>query len=310
VVAETQVGHPLAWRGWVDWWSGELAIGHAPQSVQAYRRDIGDLCDFLVEQGLDLEAAQRVDLGRYLGRLAQEGAKPSTLRRRIAAMRSLFSFLVTAGVRQDDPSALLQRPRLPSRLPKVLEEGEVALLLDAVWPETALASRDRSILELMYATGLRASEVVGLRQDQVVLDPGFLVVRGKGGKERLVPLGERAIEATTRYLLEGRPLLAPGRMLQEGALFPSTRGGVMTRQALWGLVKRRALSVGIDPGRISPHTLRHCFATHLLAHGADLRAVQAMLGHASLTTTQIYTHIANHRLQQVHHQRHPRNRTV
>jgi integrase/recombinase XerD len=195
-------------------------------------------------------------------------------------------------------------PAKPSRLPKVLSEIQVDALLAAPPTETALGLRDRAMLETIYASGLRVSELVGLRLHEVNFDMGVIRVFGKGSKERLVPLGEEAVDWLRRYLAEARPALLDQR--QSDDLFVSTRGAAMTRQAFWQLIKRYALRAGINPARLSPHVLRHAFATHLLNHGADLRVVQMLLGHADISTTQIYTHVARERLKMLHAAHHPR----
>jgi integrase/recombinase XerD len=203
-----------------------------------------------------------------------------------------------------DPTERVRSPKLPRRLPKNLSEAQVETLLCAPDTATTLGLRDRAMLETLYATGLRVSELVGLGIAQASLDMGVVRVLGKGSKERLVPLGEEAIAWVKRYLANARPALAGGS--RSNAMFVTARGGPLTRQAFWALVKRYAMRAGIPVGKLSPHVLRHAFATHLLNHGADLRVVQLLLGHADITTTTIYTHVARERLKRLHEQHHPR----
>jgi integrase/recombinase XerD len=205
---------------------------------------------------------------------------------------------------RDDPTARVRSPKQPRRLPKLLSEAQVEALLAAPATETTLGLRDRAMLETLYATGLRVSELVGLRLSQVSVDTGVVRVVGKGSKERLVPLGDEAVEWLQRYSKEARPMLA-GSAKNE-CVFLTNRHTPLTRQAFWALIKRYAIKSGIAPAALSPHVLRHAFATHLLNHGADLRVVQLLLGHADITTTTIYTHVARERLKQLHAQHHPR----
>ena len=219
-------------------------------------------------------------------------------------MRRFYRWQVGRGRIVSDPTLKLANPSLPSRLPKVMSEKQVESLLDAPDLDTPLGLRDRAMLETIYATGLRVSELVNLKLHEVGLADGVLRALGKGSKERLVPLGQLAIDWITRYLHEARPDILHGQ--QSDALFVTARGGAMTRQAFWQLIKRYALVAGIAPARLSPHVLRHAFATHLLNHGADLRVVQLLLGHADISTTQIYTHVARERLKSLHAEHHPR----
>ena len=227
-----------------------------------------------------------------------------TRARLLSTLRAFYALLLRRGVRSDDPAALLDPPKLPRSLPKALGEREIEALLSAPDVEAPEGLRDRAMLELMYAAGLRASELVGLPATAVNLRQGVLRVTGKGGKDRLVPLGEEAQHWLTRYLADARPALV-GRKVAT-TLFVVPGGEPPTRQLFWSLVKRYAGVAGIDPQRISPHGLRHSFATHLLNHGADLRALQMLLGHASLSTTQIYTLVAREQLKRLHAQHHPR----
>ena len=224
--------------------------------------------------------------------------------RYISTFRRFYRYLLARGRIGADPTLKIAMPVKPSRLPKVLSEAQVESLLAAPPSTTTLGLRDRAMLETLYATGLRVSELVGLKLHEVNFDMGVVRVFGKGSKERLVPLGEEAIDWMRRYLAEARPELLDKR--QSDDLFVTARGSAMTRQAFWQLIKRYALLAGMDPARLSPHVLRHAFATHLLNHGADLRVVQLLLGHADISTTQIYTHIARERLKSLHAQHHPR----
>jgi integrase/recombinase XerD len=275
--------------------------GLSDRTLEAYRRDLEGLARWLAGQGLSLHAARREHLSAY------HGAQPVAVRslaRRQSAFRRYYGFLARNEPGFEDPTLLIERPRMPRSLPKALAEREIEGLLHAPDVETTLGLRDRAMLELMYASGLRVSELVELPLAALNLRQGVLRVTGKGGKDRLVPVGELAQERIEAYLAAARPLLAKGR--QPAALFLSKRGEGMTRQMFWTLVKRYALQVGIAAKRISPHVLRHSFATHLLNHGADLRALQMLLGHSALSTTQIYTLVAKEGLKRLHAQHHPR----
>ncbi|WP_430391309.1 site-specific tyrosine recombinase XerD [Dyella sp. 20L07] len=275
--------------------------GLADRTLEAYRLDLEGLARWLAAQGLNLHGAQRQHLSAYHG---SQPAAVRSLARRQSAFRRFYAFLVRTEPGFDDPTLLIERPKTPRSLPKALAEREIEGLLDAPDTTTTLGLRDRAMLELMYASGLRVSELVELPFASLNLRQGVVRVTGKGGKDRLVPIGEVATEHIEAYLAGARPLLAKGR--QPAALFLSNRGEGMTRQMFWTLVKRHALSVGIAAKRISPHVLRHSFATHLLNHGADLRALQMLLGHSALSTTQIYTLVAKEGLKRLHAQHHPR----
>ena len=258
-----------------------------------------------------LANADRALLYDYLAHRAQSGYSARSNARLLSALRAFFAFQAQRGARDDDPTALLDPPKLPRSLPKALSESEIEALLAAPALDTPAGLRDRAMLELMYAAGLRVSELVGLPANAVNLRQGVVRVSGKGGKDRLVPLGEEAMHWLRRYLDEARPTLEKGanasaRGAADPALFLGPRRAALTRQQFWQLVKRSAVAAGIAPKRISPHGLRHSFATHLLNHGADLRALQMLLGHGSLSTTQIYTHVARQRLKALHAQHHPR----
>jgi len=277
--------------------------GLSGNTLAAYRRDMEGLARWLVPRGSRLDAASREELLRYLQERTAQGARPRSTARLRSTMRRFYRYLVREHVRDDDPSARIDAPRLGRPLPDTLTEAEVEVLL--AQPDTGerLGLRDRAMLELLYATGLRVSELVGLTLSQLSLTQGLVRVMGKGSKERLVPLGEEALAWTERYLAQSRPALVTGQPSE--ALFVSLRGDAMTRQTFWHLIRRHARAAGITK-KLSPHTLRHAFATHLLNHGADLRVVQLLLGHSSLSTTQIYTHVARERLKSLHARHHPR----
>ena len=248
--------------------------------------------------------AGAADLQRHLAwQVESKHAKPRTTGRLVSSLRRFFQFALLEGLRGDDPSAGLESPKLPRSLPKSLSEAEVEQLLDAPDVGTAQGLRDRAMLETLYASGLRVSELVGLKSVQVSLDMNVVRVLGKGSKERLTPLGEEAAAWIARYQREARPEILAGR--KSDALFVTARAAPMTRQSFWAIVKRLAARAGIRRP-ISPHTLRHAFATHLINHGADLRVVQLLLGHADISTTQIYTHVARERLKALHRKHHPR----
>jgi integrase/recombinase XerD len=275
--------------------------GLAPRTLEAYRRDLEALARWLGACGRTLRSARRQDLSAFHG---NAGLAVRSMARRQSTFRRYYGALMRDDPRFEDPTLLIERPRMPRSLPKALAEREIEGLLAAPDPDTVLGLRDRAMLELMYASGLRVSELVELPLAGLNLRQGVLRVTGKGGKDRLVPVGEVALERIGAYLTDARPALAKGRQPQ--ALFLSNRGEGMTRQMFWILVKRYALQVGIHARRISPHVLRHSFATHLLNHGADLRALQMLLGHSALSTTQIYTLVAKEGLKRLHAQHHPR----
>ncbi len=281
-----------------------LEQGLSENTQRAYRTDLRLLAAWLVRQGRGrLAEAGARDLWAFVGGQAGEGVSARTTARRLASMRRFYRYLLREGMIQADPAMELKAPRMPATLPHTLSERDVLALLEAPDTGTPRGLRDRAMLELLYATGLRVSELVGLRLDQLNLRVGAVRVVGKGGKERLVPIGEDARDWLERYLNEVRAGLARGRRLD--TVFPTPRRASMTRQAFWVLIRRYAAAAGIR-GSISPHQLRHAFATHLLAHGADLRAVQMLLGHQNVTTTQIYTHVARERLKALHAEHHPR----
>jgi integrase/recombinase XerD len=278
--------------------------GRSPHTLDAYRRDIARFVAFLADRGTtEPEAVAQGDLADFLVHLDAEGLGARSLARARSAIRQLFRYLVAEGILEHDPTHQVEAPRFPSPLPTVLSESQVEALLDAPDPSSALGLRDRAMIQVLYSAGLRVSELVSVPTHQVRLDPAVILVRGKRDKERLVPLGEVAASWLAKYLMQSRPQLDP--QTRSTTLFVSQRGTAMTRQNFWQRLRRHALTAGIR-GKVSPHVLRHSFATHLLAHGADLRALQAMLGHADVTTTQIYTHVASERLKRVHAEYHPR----
>ncbi len=281
-----------------------LEDGLAKATLDSYRSDLGRLAGWLAEHGHEaLLDSRETTLTAFIAHLAKQ-TRASSQARYLSTLRRFYRWQVGRGRLVSDPTLKLANPSLPSRLPKVMSEKQVEALLDAPDLDTPLGLRDRAMLETIYATGLRVSELVNLKLHEVGLADGVLRALGKGSKERLVPLGQLAIDWITRYLHEARPDILHGQ--QSDALFVTARGGAMTRQAFWQLIKRYALVAGIDPARLSPHVLRHAFATHLLNHGADLRVVQLLLGHADISTTQIYTHVARERLKSLHAEHHPR----
>ena len=278
--------------------------GLARNTVAAYRRDLARLGEALAEEGRGPLDAASADLAGHVRRLRREGLSARSVARALSSARGFFAHLVIEGERGDDPAADLQAPKLLERLPQVLSEEEVDALLEAPDTSTELGLRDRAMIELLYATGLRVSELVSLTLAQLRLDQGLLVAHGKGSKERIVPVGESAERWLGRYFREARPVLAR-RGRRSDAVFLSRLGEGMTRQAFWQSLKKHARAAGV--AEVSPHVLRHSFASHLLEHGADLRAVQMMLGHADISTTQIYTHIHAHRLKASYDRYFPRS---
>jgi len=278
--------------------------GLSAATLDAYRRDLRGLA----RQRGSLHWSDRQALFDYLAQRTHAGYSARSNARLLSSLRAYFGWCVRRGERSDDPTALLQPPKLPRLLPKALSEAGVEALLAAPDVQTPGGLRDRAMLELMYACGLRVSELVGLPATAVNLRQGVLRVSGKGGRERLVPLGEESRHWLQRWMAEARPAMS--RALRDPskatALFVDGKGLPLTRQAFWALVKRCAMVAGIEPARISPHGLRHSFATHLLNHGADLRALQMLLGHGSLSTTQIYTLVAREHLKSLHARHHPR----
>lgn len=282
-----------------------LEDGLSRNTLDSYRRDLEKFSGWLTEkQGRTLLQASHADIQAYLGYLVtQQKAKATSTGRALSSLKRLYRYCMRQGKVSADPTLQIASPKLPRALPKTLTEQDVESLLDAPDTESPLGLRDRAMFEVLYATGLRVSELVGLTLQQISLDMGVVRVMGKGSKERLVPLGEEALDWVQRYLQLSRAVLLGGR--QSDALFVTQRGEAMTRQMFWYLIKRHAQQGGVHKP-LSPHTLRHAFATHLLNHGADLRVVQLLLGHSDISTTQIYTHVARERLKALHAQHHPR----
>jgi integrase/recombinase XerD len=285
----------------------ELERGLSRNTLSAYRTDLLQYGGFLAGHDLDALAARPADIGDFLADLATGNGRPAcsaaTVHRKTACLRSFYKYLRRDELIGDDPTAALSAPRRAKKLPHVLNYAEVQKLLAAPRGGEPTTLRDRALLEVMYACGLRASETIGLELGDLDMQEGFLRARGKGSKERIVPLGRKAIAAISAYLRGGRPKLVGER--HEPKLFVNFRGGPLTRQGLYKIVQRNARTAGLD-GRMSPHTLRHSFATHLLAGGCDLRAVQEMLGHADIATTQMYTHLSGENLKEVYFKAHPR----
>ncbi|NZA27055.1 site-specific tyrosine recombinase XerD [Luteimonas sp. SJ-92] len=282
--------------------------GLSRQTLDSYRRDLSGLARWRQDRGGGVAGADRAALLDYLAWRTGLGYTARSNARLLSALRAFYAHCLRRGDRDDDPTALLEAPRQGRSLPKALTESQIDALLAVPDSATAAGLRDRAMLELMYACGLRVSELVGLPANGVNLRQGVLRVTGKGGKQRLVPLGEEAQHWLERYLREARPALAGGRPVAgaDAPLFLVPGGGAPSRQQFWATVKRHAAAAGIDPARVSPHGLRHSFATHLLNHGADLRALQMLLGHSSLSTTQIYTLVAREQLKRLHARHHPR----
>ncbi len=279
-----------------------LERGLSPRSVEAYARDLRQFSGWLHDEGLGLEAVDRATVRSYLGSRRDAGLSARSAARALSALRGFFRYLVRDGRLRDDPTANLRSPSLWRTVPEALSSDEVEALLSAPDTSTPLGVRDRAMLETLYATGLRVSELVGLPLDRLRLDPGFVRVLGKGGKERLVPVGDSALAWLERWI-DG-PRRDIDRQLRP-EVFLNARGGRLTRQGFWKILKGHGVTAGIR-SPLSPHVVRHSFATHLVENGADLRAVQMMLGHTSLTTTEIYTHVARERLRRLYDQMHPR----
>ena len=289
---------------WLDHVWMEKGLGE--NSLASYRSDLCQFSLWLQEQRCELLRADRLALLEWLSALMQRGLSARSVSRKMSALRGFYRWALRERLVIEDPTLLVERPRLGRPLPKSLTEADVEALLVSPDVETMLGLRDRAMLEVLYAAGLRVSELVGLTLSQVNLRQGLVRVVGKGNKERLVPLGEEAQDWLGRYLRDSRPLLLNGRV--DDIVFPSQRDQPMTRQTFWHRIKQIALQAGVQKP-LSPHTLRHAFATHLLNHGADLRVVQLLLGHSDLSTTQIYTHVARQRLNDLHARHHPRSGT-
>ncbi len=276
--------------------------GLAKNSISSYATDLRRFADFLAEKKIDLERVERIDIVHYFQALRGAGISARSVARALAAIRGMFRFLVAERHLKHDPTENIENPKLWTTLPKSLHPSEVEALLRAPDRTTAEGLRDAAMLELLYATGLRVSELIHVRIEDLVMDAGFLRTVGKGSKERIVPFGDAAREAVVAYIEHGRPELVKRA---DPHLFLSRRGRAMSRQSFWMKIVKYARLAGIT-SQISPHVLRHSFATHLLENGADLRSVQLMLGHSDISTTQIYTHVSKARLQKIYEQFHPR----
>jgi integrase/recombinase XerD len=298
---------PLEAEEFLTWLAVER--GRAPRTLDAYRRDLANYVVFLAARHLELDAVTERDVVAYVSRLQGEGKAPASVARASVAVRSLHRFLADEGLAAFDPTIAVETPKLPSGLPKALNEEEITSLLDAVVGDEPLIRRDRAVLEVLYGTGVRISELVGLSLADLDLDGALLRVFGKGSKERAVPVGRPARRALESWLDPGgRGAVEPERWARRGdaeAVFLNARGGRLTRAGAWLVVKKYGDRVGLGP-KLTPHVLRHSYATHLLDHGADIRAVQELLGHASISTTQVYTRVSSERLSQVYREAHPR----
>jgi integrase/recombinase XerD len=288
-------------RTFLDYLAAERGLSE--NSRAAYGRDLRHLAAALGAEGRSLLTTRREDIQALARRWATETRAPSTVARALVCYRNFFRFLVAEGLIREDPAARLVPPRRRKTLPRDLAPEEVDRLLEAPRRAEPRGLRDAAMFETLYATGLRVSEIVGLDVESLQIPPGLVRCRGKGDKERIVPLGDRAVATIRDYLESGRPTLLAAAT---GPLFPNSRGGRLSRQGFWKILKGHAVRVGIPRERVSPHVIRHSFATHLLERGADLRVVQELLGHADISTTQIYTHVNRERLQRVYREHHPR----
>jgi integrase/recombinase XerD len=277
--------------------------GLSANTLAAYRADLTALGRWLAERGTPIIKTTRADLLGFIAFRVEAGARPRSTARQLSSFRRFFRYFVREGVIKDDPTAQIAMPKIGRSLPKSLTEEEVESLLSAPAIADPLGHRDRTMLEVLYATGLRVSELVNLKYNQINTSQGVIRVLGKGNRERLIPLGEEAVRWLTDFVRAPRSEILLDRTTDY--LFPTRRGDRMTRQAFWHIIKRYARKAVIDK-ELSPHTLRHAFATHLLNHGADLRVVQMLLGHSDLSTTQIYTHVARERMKEMHGTHHPR----
>ncbi len=280
-----------------------LESGLSANTLAAYRTDLKKISDWLEKRKQSLDKASKPELLDYLAHTVRSGLSARSSARQLSSLRRFYRYLAREGIAESDPTSDLKSPVIGKTLPKTLSESSVEQLLAAPAENTALGIRDRAMLETIYASGLRVSELVNLALSELDSTAGLVRVTGKGGRERIVPLGEEALAHLGQYLNDARPELLRGRVSE--AVFVTRRGGPMSRQAFWQLIKRYATVAGVDEA-LSPHSLRHAFATHLLNHGADLRSVQMLLGHSNLSTTQIYTHVARARLQSLHAEHHPR----
>jgi integrase/recombinase XerD len=290
---------------------GHLAVerGASQHTIDAYGRDLADYAEFVAARGVaGIPAVTRDDVTAYVADLRVRGLAPSTVERHVSAVKGLHKFLVREGITENHPTARLPLPKVPERLPEVVSIEQVEALLSQPFPDSPSGLRDRAILETLYGTGMRVSELTGLETTDTDLKQGFVRVFGKGGKERLVPVAGMATHAIDAYLRNGRPFMRPKASLRAtdaSAVFLNTRGGRLSRQAVFSIVRKYGRRVGLE---LHPHTLRHSFATHLLEGGADLRALQEMLGHADISTTQVYTHVDRRHVREEYLTTHPRAR--
>lgn len=298
---------PLSEQQLLEWFIDHLWMenGLSENTLAAYRNDLAGFSAWIVAKGKKFVAASAIDIQDYLASRFKVGQKTRSAARLLSSLRRFYGFLLRERKISENPTNLLESPKGGQSLPGTLNEQQVVQLLDAPDVSDELGLRDRAMLELLYATGLRVTELITLQLSQVSIEPGVLRVVGKGDKERLVPVGEVALEWLAKYLNHARPALLQSKTATS-AFFVTRRGRVMTRQAFWYMIKRYAKKAGIPVDSLSPHTLRHAFATHLLNHGADLRVVQMLLGHSDISTTQIYTHVADQRLRDLYNHHHPR----
>lgn len=281
--------------------------GASSNTVAAYRRDLGGFVNFLRRCRLEIGRAGADHVARHLLTLRQQGLSPRSVARHLSAVRGLYRFLVREGSLDRDPTAHLEAPHPPRRLPRTLSPEEAAALVESPPVDDAIGIRDRALLELLYATGMRASECLALRVEDVNLSAGYVIPTGKGDRQRLIPVGAQALHWVRLYLRTARGALV--RRADPGILFANRAGRPLSRQGLWGIIKKAARRAGVRSA-VSPHTLRHSFASHLLERGADLRSIQAMLGHADISTTQIYTHLPTSAIREMYRRFHPRARLV
>lgn len=293
-------------RALLDSFLSYLAVekGLSENTLESYGRDVGKFLEFLNSKGISkVSSVKYQDISDYLANSKEKGFNPATIVRSIVSIKQFFKYLIIEKLITEDPAAQIKTPKMKKAIPGVISLDDVESLLKAPDESTPEGLRDSAMLEVLYASGIRVSELIGLKLNDVNFDHGYVIVYGKGSKERLVPVGEKARTKLTEYLLDGRPAILKSR--DSKALFVTRRGGGMTRQGFWKLIKNYSLKAGISK-KISPHTLRHSFATHLLERGADLRTIQVMLGHSDISTTQIYTHVESERLKEIHKKYHPR----
>ncbi|MEY2421288.1 MAG: integrase/recombinase XerD [Acidimicrobiaceae bacterium] len=297
---------PIEAEEFLTWLAVER--GRSVNTLSAYRRDLGAYLEWLTKRSVVLTGVSAPDIAAYITHLRKQGKAPASVARASVSVRSLHHFLADEGLSANDAAAGVEAPRVPAGLPKALDEAEVIDLIEGVVGDDPISQRDRAVLEVLYGTGIRISELVGLSLADIDLDAALLRAFGKGSKERIVPLGRPAVRALAEWLDGGRPELEPERWARRGdaeAVFLNARGGRLTRAGAWLLVRKHGDRAGLGD-RLSPHVLRHSCATHLLDHGADIRAVQELLGHVSISTTQVYTKVSTERLWQVYQEAHPR----